>query len=110
VEKGQRVVFKTILSVTRWSFIGRPSLRRIVAERSGGPNGHTRLQGTYTNIEVGDDSEESGPLCRVLSLSTKKDQSFSSIEAFAHDDIPQATGRMVDLHSTTKVVTVERAL
>jgi len=68
-----------------------------------------RLQGKCTNIEVGD-SEGSGPLCCVLSLSTKKDQSFSSIEAFAHDDIPQATGRMVDLHSTTKVVTVERAL
>jgi hypothetical protein len=66
----------------------------MVTERRGRPNGHTRLQGKCTNIEVGD-SEGSGPLCRVLSLSTKKDQSFSSIEAFAHDEIPQATGRML---------------
>jgi hypothetical protein len=33
------------LSVTRWWFIGRPSFRRIVAERSGGPNGSRKVAG-----------------------------------------------------------------
>lgn len=71
--------------------------------------GRLGCKANVPNNDVGD-IEESTPLCRVPSLSTRKDRSFSSTEAFADDEIPQATRHMVALRITTKVVTVERAL